>query len=238
MALQKAGWGANFIENHDQPRALSKLVKEKYQTPEAALGIGSLYFFLRGTPFIYQGQELGMLNFKRETIDEFDDISSIDNYHRSIAEGFLKEEAMYFVNQRSRDNSRTPMPWDNTEYGNFSTHKPWLEMTETYPKINAINNPVFKGYQQMIALRQESDIKDLLTFGDITFLDNLPETVIGYKRVLEGHEVYQLTNLSDKAIDVTLEKTINKLYFNSHQDFSNDLTNYHLKPYQSVLFTY
>ncbi|MDN6153926.1 MAG: alpha-glucosidase, partial [Tetragenococcus halophilus] len=118
--IQQAGWAANFIENHDQPRALSKLVHPDFQNARSACGIGALYFFLRGTPFVYQGQELGMINAERRNIEEFDDISSIDNYYRGMEEGYSKEEALHFVNLRSRDNTRSPMPWNNEKYGGFS----------------------------------------------------------------------------------------------------------------------
>lgn len=137
MAIQKYGWGANFIENHDQPRAATKYLKEGRHNAEAVKTLAAMYFFLRGIPFIYQGQELGMVNFERKSVDEFDDISSIDQYHRSIQEGYTAQQALRFVNMRSRDNARTPFPWNHERYGGFSTVKPWLGMTEEYPKINA-----------------------------------------------------------------------------------------------------
>lgn len=237
LALQKAGWGANFIENHDQPRALSKLVDSEHQTAESALGIGSMYFFLRGTPFIYQGQELGMVNFKRKSITEFDDISSIDNYHRSMAEGFSKEEALYFVNERSRDNSRTPMPWDDSQFGDFSPVEPWLNMTSEYPAINTTNNDVFKGYQKMIALRQESEIKDILKLGQISFKETESPEIIFYEREYNHQKIGQITNLSPKIVKVILEKNIEQIYFNSHRDIDISQSVCWLKPYQSILFT-
>ncbi|HCM88716.1 MULTISPECIES: alpha-glucosidase [Vagococcus] len=239
LALQNAGWGANFLENHDQPRALSKFVAKKYQNSEAALGIGSLYFFLRGTPFIYQGQELGMVNAKRKKINQFDDISSIDNYQRSLEEGFSEKKALYFVNQRSRDNSRTPMPWDNSQYGGFSTQIPWLEMTEEYPKINAEENPVFTGYQKMIELRQKSEISQLLKEGSISFLHQyVPANIIAYTRQLKDKEICLYSNFSDQVEKIKLNKTISKLYFNSHQGLENKDNEITLLPYQSILFSY
>ncbi len=234
-ALQKAGWGANFIENHDQPRALSKLVKEGFQTPEAAKGIGVLYFFLRGTPFIYQGQELGMMNAQRTTIDQFDDISSIDNYHRSMQEGFSEEAAMNFVNLRSRDNSRTPMPWDDSQYGGFSTHEPWLEMTEEYPTIHTENNPVLAFYKEMIALRQDSELHEVLTKGTIQFLTEVPENVIAYSRTFNEETIYVYTNLGTTAETIVLPHAVNKLYLTTHnQEISGQ--EIVLAPYQSILF--
>ncbi|MDE7245005.1 MAG: alpha-glucosidase, partial [Oscillospiraceae bacterium] len=106
MALQKHGWGANFIENHDQPRAATKYLRDAQGNSDAVKTLGAMYFFLRGVPFIYQGQELGMTNFERQDISEFNDLSSIDQYNRSILEGFSPEQALNFVNLRSRDNAR------------------------------------------------------------------------------------------------------------------------------------
>ena len=117
--------------------------------------LGAMYFLLRGTPFIYQGQELGMTNFERKSIEEFNDISSIDQYYRAIEEGFTKEEALKIVNLRSRDNSRTPFPWNSSEYGGFSTSKPWLGMIENYKEINAEDqigkeDSIYEFYKRMI----------------------------------------------------------------------------------------
>lgn len=233
-ALQNAGWGANFIENHDQPRALSKLVKKEFQTAEAAKGIGAMYFFLRGTPFIYQGQELGMINAERHHMKQFDDISSIDNFYRAIQEGISEKEALNFVNLRSRDNSRTPMPWDNSQYGGFSNHQPWLAMTEEYPTINAAKNTVLEFYKKMIELRQNSPISPILKTGAIHFLKELPDSIIGYYRELGGEKIYSFTNLSPVSETLIVEKEVEVLYLTSH---STQLLGKEIKlaPYQSIL---
>lgn len=233
-ALQNAGWGANFIENHDQPRALSKLVKKEFQTAEAAKGIGAMYFFLRGTPFIYQGQELGMINAERHHMKQFDDISSIDNFYRAIQEGISEKEALNFVNLRSRDNSRTPMPWDNSQYGDFSNHQPWLAMTEEYPTINAAKNTVLEFYKKMIELRQNSPISPILKTGAIHFLKELPDSIIGYYRELGGEKIYSFTNLSPVSETLIVEKEVEVLYLTSH---STQLLGKEIKlaPYQSIL---
>ncbi|MGX4631350.1 alpha-glucosidase [Carnobacterium divergens] len=233
-ALQNAGWGANFIENHDQPRELSKLVKKEFQTAEAAKGIGAMYFFLRGTPFIYQGQELGMINAERHHMKQFDDISSIDNFYRAIQEGISEKEALNFVNLRSRDNSRTPMPWDNSQYGGFSNHQPWLAMTEEYPTINAAKNTVLEFYKKMIELRQNSPISPILKTGAIHFLKELPDSIIGYYRELGGEKIYSFTNLSPVSETLIVEKEVEVLYLTSH---SMQLLGKEIKlaPYQSIL---
>ncbi|HDO9051103.1 TPA: alpha-glucosidase, partial [Clostridioides difficile] len=137
MYVQEHGWAANFIENHDQPRATTKYLLQYERNDDAVKMLGAMYFFLRGTPFIYQGQELGMTNFKRDTINDFNDLSSIDQYYRSIDEGYSEEEALEFVNLRSRDNARTPFPWADKENAGFSDTTPWLKVIENYKDINA-----------------------------------------------------------------------------------------------------
>lgn len=194
MALQKCGWGANFIENHDQPRATTKYLREDANNPNAVKTLAAMYFFLRGVPFIYQGQELGMQNFKRESIEEFNDLSSVDQYYRSKEEGYSAKEALDFVNLRSRDNARTPFPWNQERYGGFSTVEPWLRVTEEYPVINAESqmgneDSIFWFYKQMIHFRQKGSYRDCFIYGKIQPVSS-SEHVIAYKRYTEDETLY------------------------------------------------
>lgn len=187
MFVQQYGWAANFIENHDQPRATTKYLLENDRNTDAVKMLGAMYFFLRGTPFIYQGQELGMTNFERTSIEEFNDLSSIDQYERALAEGFTEKEAMAFINMRSRDNARTPFHWTNEAYAGFSKHEPWLKMMDTYEQINAkqqLEDPqsVFAFYKQMISFRQTSIYRDCLIYGSIEPLHTNSDELIAYRR--------------------------------------------------------
>ena len=194
LAIQKVGWSANFIENHDQPRATSKYLLDQEANPDAVKTLGAMYFFLRGTPFIYQGQELGMRNFTRSGIEEFDDISSIDQYYRSIEEGCSEEEALHYINLRSRDNARTPFPWKNAKNAGFSNGTPWLKVTEHYPEINAddqVQNPdsIYHFYRHLIELRQNSKFKECLIYGDIMPLETQCQDMIAYMRKTEKETI-------------------------------------------------
>lgn len=187
MFVQQYGWAANFIENHDQPRATTKYLLENDRNTDAVKMLGAMYFFLRGTPFIYQGQELGMTNFERTSIEEFNDLSSIDQYERALAEGFTEKEAMAFINMRSRDNARTPFHWTSEAYAGFSKHEPWLKMMDTYEQINAkqqLEDPqsVFAFYKQMISFRQTSIYRDCLIYGSIEPLHTNSDDLIAYRR--------------------------------------------------------
>lgn len=242
LCMQKSGWAANFIENHDQPRATTKYLKDAANNKDAIKMLGAMYFFLRGTPFIYQGQELGMTNFQRDNIDEFNDISSIDQYYRSIDEGLSEEEALEIINLRSRDNSRTPFPWSDEIYGGFSKVKPWLKMNDNYDVINAANqihqkDSIFSFYQAMIKLRQESIYSDLLIYGEIIPLE-IDENVIAYKRKLDDQEITCYYNFSDKEIGVNIPKNRINPIFNNLEDVKVEKKKLTLKAYQALIVQY
>lgn len=239
LAMQKYGWAANFIENHDQPRATTKYLKEAATNQDAVKMLGAMYFFLRGTPFIYQGQELGMTNFEWECIEDFNDISSIDQYYRSMEEGLTKKEALKVINLRSRDNSRTPFPWSDKAFGGFSKVTPWLKMNDNYHMINVKKQfndaeSVFSFYQKMIKLRQESIYSDLLIYGDIEPLE-APEQVIAYKRRLGIQEINCYYNFSDQEIEIKISKQGAYPIFNNLKEVEIKENTLILKAYQALL---
>ena len=242
MAIQKYGWGANFIENHDQPRSTTKYLLEQQNNKDAIKMLGAMYFLLRGTPFIYQGQELGMTNFERKSIDEFNDISSIDQYYRSIQEGFNEEEALRIINLRSRDNSRTPFPWNSSEYGGFSKVKPWLGMIENYKEINAEAqvgqaDSIYEFYKNMIDFRQNSIYSECLIYGNITVINTENEDVIAYARENGDETIYCYFNFSQKSIFEPLNIKDKKVIFNNLKDVEINAEGIILKPNQALLIT-
>ncbi|MBI5972981.1 alpha-glucosidase [Staphylococcus caledonicus] len=240
-AIQKVGWGANFIENHDQPRAISKLIKDKkYHNYYGGSALGIMYFFLRGTPFIYQGQEIGMTNFERESITQFNDISSIDNYERSLQEGFTPKEALSFVNQRSRDNTRTPMQWNSDIHAGFSDVVPWIELNNNYKDVNVekqINdeNSLFNFYRKMIKLRNDSEYSNALIYGDIHPIWNTSDEVISYYRIFNNLQLQVIVNLSNNEVNQTLGDGNHKVIFNNYKDNNLYEKAISLRPYEAVL---
>ena len=227
------GWSANFLENHDQPRSVSKYIKDsEYQVNGiGAKALAMMYFFLRGCPFIYQGQELGIINAKRTNINQFNDVSSISNYDQMIKLGFSPQKALEYVNLRSRDNARTPFPWNNTVNNGFNQgHQPWIKMNENSLAENAEeqikdSKSVFRFYQKLIKIRKKAENIELLT-GKYTKLNNLPKEIIGYQR---GDHFKVLVNLSSLKVPIEL----------SHYDLL--CSNYEqsgiksLRPYEAVL---
>lgn len=229
--IQKIGWVASFLENHDQPRCIDKLIQRKEdRNYYSKTMLGGMFFYLRGTPFIYQGQEIGMENFTRSSIDEFNDIGSVGQYQRALEEGFTKEEALHFLNLRSRDNTRTPMHWDDSEYAGFSDTTPWIKMMDNYKDINVAQQlseeqSVFHFYQKMIALRKQEPI---LVDGDFEAMINMPDDVIGYSRVSKVGKIHGLCNFSHETLSIKdVEGTV---LLNNYSDYKVG----ELKPYQFV----
>lgn len=231
------GWPANFLENHDQPRSVTKYIKDpKYRNSIGAKALALMYFFLRGCPFIFQGEELGTQNFERKTIDEFDDVSSISNYKRMIDLGYSPSQAIHYVNLRSRDNGRTPFKWDDTVNSGFNEGaKPWIELNNNPDNQNAAEeiidkNSVFNFYKEMIQIRNKSEYEKELIFGKYEQLKELPANIVGYKR---GNHFKVLVNLSAEKVEVSIDDSDVILGNYKQSGFVTDRLI--LKPYEAVL---
>ena len=252
LTQQKYGWGAPFLENHDLPRSLNKFFGEKANETNAKL-LANVFFFLRGTPFIYQGQEIGMDNFVRNDISEFDDIASKDQYQRALGEGFSSEEALYFVNKQSRDNSRTPMQWDNSKNAGFSkdeNSKSWIKLTGSQAATNVADqindkDSIFSHYKKMIDLRQNGKYSDCLTFGDFISVPLENEKFIAYVRKYKNQKVLCISNFSELKQEVKLseiakaigekEIKIGEILINNFDGFEKDGEKVVFEGFQSLL---
>ena len=252
LTQQKYGWGAPFFENHDLPRSLNKFFGEKANETNAKL-LANVFFFLRGTPFIYQGQEIGMDNFVRNGISEFDDIASKDQYQRALGEGFSSEEALYFVNKRSRDNSRTPMQWGNSKNAGFSkdeNSKSWIKLTGSQATTNVADqindkDSIFSHYKKMIDLRQNGKYSDCLTLGDFISVPLENEKIIAYVRKYKNQKVLCISNFSELKQEVKLseiakalgekEIKIGEILINNFDGFENDGEKVAFEGFQSLL---
>ncbi|WP_433750246.1 glycoside hydrolase family 13 protein [Falsibacillus pallidus] len=206
-ALEGSGWNALFIENHDKARVVSTWGNDKEYWRESATAFAAMYFLMQGTPFIYQGQELGMTNVKFETIEEYDDVSFKNMYKFKREEGVAHEEIMEIIWATSRDNSRTPMQWSDEENAGFTTGKPWIGVNPNYVEINVEKqeknpNSVLNFYKKLISLKKSDEI---FTYGTYDLLLPEDKQIYAYTRTLENDKVVIVTNLSDKpASDVEL----------------------------------
>ena len=252
LTQQKYGWGAPFLENHDLPRSLNKFFGEKANETNAKL-LGNVFFFLRGTPFIYQGQEIGMDNFVRNDISEFDDIASKDQYQRALGEKFSTEKALYFVNKRSRDNSRTPMQWNNSKNAGFSENeniKSWIKLTGSQAVTNVKNQlndekSIFAHYKKMIDLRQNGKYSDCLIYGEFIPVPLENEKIIAYVRKYGNQKLLCISNFSELKQEVKLndiakvlgekEITLGEILINNFDKIGKDEKKLNLEGFQSLL---
>jgi trehalose-6-phosphate hydrolase len=206
--MQKGqGWNALFFNNHDQPRALSRFTDDKVYRVESAKLLATTLHGLQGTPYVYQGEEIGMPNPVWKSIDEFRDIESLNMYRILCEQGKSPETALSILQERSRDNSRTPMQWDDSRNAGFTTGTPWLKVDERYSDINVqkeLANPdsIFHHYRKLIALRKEYGI---FIEGVFKRLDDGHPEVFAYARTGDGEALVVVSNFSSKEITFHFE---------------------------------
>ncbi|EOV9657057.1 alpha-amylase family glycosyl hydrolase [Cronobacter turicensis] len=203
QALEGKGWNALYVENHDVTRVVSRWGDTEHHWRESATCIAAMYFLMQGTPFIYQGQEIGMTNTRFASLDDFDDVSAHNKARDLRDQGMREEEIVAFLTRTGRDNSRTPMQWDASPYAGFSTHEPWLKVNPNYEMINVESqqhdpHSVLNFYRQMIHLRKR---EPALIYGRYeTALDD-HEQIYAYRRVLGDEQLVVLCNFSGKAAE-------------------------------------
>ena len=202
-ATKNYGWYPIFFENHDQPRCINHFMPKNADPIKAAKAMATILLTLRGTPFIYQGQELGFTNIAWDSIDKYNDISSHGQYELALKEGFTPEQAMQFVHFFSRDNARTPMQWSNEVNAGFSTNKPWLPVHEDYAECNADvedadKNSVLNYFRKLNDFREHNEI--LLT-GDYEDLLKDDESIFAFSRVSEKSKIYVLVNFTLSKVE-------------------------------------
>ena len=198
------GWNAVFWCNHDQPRVVSRLGDDGTYWRESAKMLGACIHFMRGTPYIYQGEELGMTNAQYTDIAQYRDVESLNYYRILLDEGKTKDEALHILSVRSRDNSRTPMQWSAEDNAGFTSDTPWLAPPANYDTINAAAergeaDSVFHFYQTLIRLRKEMPI---IQKGDIFFLERTNASIVAYERAHAGQKLRVYCNF--RAADVPL----------------------------------
>ena len=232
------GWNAAFWCNHDQPRIVSRLGDDEgAYWKESAKMLATSIHMMRGTPYIYQGEELGMTNAHYTSIDQYRDVESLNYYKILLEEGKTEEEAMKILGERSRDNGRTPMQWDDSQYAGFSSTPPWLSIPDNYQTINAaseIDDPtsIFSYYQELVRLRKA---KKAISEGTITFLETNQDQVMAYKRQYQNQEITVYINFG-KAETTLLAKTagMGKLLGN-YQDIQTEGELLRLRPYEALV---
>ena len=214
------GWNALFWCNHDQPRIVSRLGDEDRYWKESAEMLAASVHLMRGTPYIYQGEEIGMTNPHFDDIRQYRDVESLNYYRILLEQGKTSREAMDILQARSRDNGRTPVQWNAGENAGFTTGTPWIGIDKNYQTINAAaqrNDPdsILAFYKRLIQLRKE---KKVIAEGEIAFLEKENANVLAYRRVLDGEELIVFNNLTGHPAEVHLDE--------AWKNYSILLTNY------------
>lgn len=200
------GWNALFWCNHDQPRVLSRFGDDKNYPTESAEMLATMIHLMRGTPYVYQGEEIGMTNAYFEDISQYKDVESLNYFKILKDEGIPEDEVYEILRCRSRDNSRTPMQWDNSENAGFTTGTPWIEVNKNYKTINADNavknkNSVFHYYKKLIALRKENDV---IAYGSYKPEMEDNTNVFAYSREYEGKKLFVVCNFYGTETKISL----------------------------------
>lgn len=206
----------NIIENHDEPRGASRYLPEHAHNPMGAKMLGTVSLLLRGLPFLYQGQELGMQNCRWDSVEEFDDINTKDQYACAIAAGCTPEQAMDACRRMSRDNARTPMQWSDAENAGFTSGKPWLKVNPNYVTINAARqeqdeDSVLHYYRRLTALRKSDAYREVFTYGSILPMYTDTDSVMAYLRKNKEQRILVAANFADHPVTVTLAQRAKKV---------------------------
>lgn len=231
------GWNALFWCNHDQPRIVSRIGNEKEYRVKSAKCLATAIHGLKGTPYIYQGEEIGMTNAGYTSIDEYMDIESLNYYNILKLQGKSEEEVIRILGAKSRDNSRTPMQWDASENAGFTKGTPWLKVCDRYKEINTESrhepDSVFQYYKELVKLRKELPV---IQKGSVTPLLREDKEILAYKREYQGKELYVFCNFFDGEV---------KVPYSIPEDCKSILSNYGeeisprelvLRPYEAVMF--
>lgn len=237
VLLGDSGWNSLFWNNHDTPRIVSRWGNDQEYRVESAKMFAILLHLMKGTPFIYQGEEIGMTNHPIKNVSEANDIETINLYQERIEEGYDKEDIIKSINTKGRDNARRPMQWDDTEEAGFTRGTPWLSANPNYNRINVKQtlkdkNSVFYTYQKLISLRKENE---LLVFGEFTLLLPKHPTIFAYERTYQNETWLVVANFSEKSTELSLSKQsdIIEPIISNYTKQSYDLSDLHLKPYET-----
>lgn len=235
------GWNALFWCNHDQPRAVSRFGGDQQYRVESAKMLATTLHMMQGTPYIYQGEEIGMTNPDFSSIGDYRDVESLNAYQTLKEEGKSEQEILAILGQKSRDNARSPMQWSSENNAGFTTGTPWIPVAGNYASINAENdlqdpNSIFKHHQALIQMRKKYDI---ITYGDYQLLlENHPK-VFAYKRHWQEQSFIVISNFYAEEVTVNLpiDQIENaQILLSNYPDSDVKSSNLKLRPYESIVY--
>ncbi len=241
--LEGNGWNALFFENHDQPRSVSTWGNDKEYWAESAKCLATLYFLMQGTPFVYQGQEIGMTNVQFPSIEDYNDVAIKNLYKFEIENGKSHDEVMEIIWKTGRDNSRTPMQWSNDFNAGFTTGKPWMKVNQNFRYINvdlALEDPksIYHYYKKLIHLRKTNKV---LVYGSYDLILEKHDQIYAYTRTLKNEKILIMTNLFPQETkfvlpaDLAVEST-ELLISNYEIKNGDDIKKITLSPYEARVY--
>lgn len=242
-SLKEKGWNSLFMNNHDQPRMISRFGDNKKYRVELAKTLATLLHTLPGTLYVYQGEEIGMTNVAFDNIEDYRDIETLNFYHEMTKKGLPKEKIMEAIHRISRDNARTPMQWDDSPYAGFTTGTPWIKINPNYPDINVAHdlkdsNSIFHYYQKIIRLRKENLI---MIYGDYQLILEDDEHIYSYLRTLNKDRLLIILNFFSNQTIFNLPANIDyrdkKLLISNYDiEESEDIKRIYLRPYEARVY--
>ncbi|XMB68094.1 alpha-glucosidase [Mycoplasmatota bacterium zrk1] len=235
---REEGWNSLFLSNHDLPRAVSYFGNEDYRI-ESAKMLSTLIHFMRGTPYIYQGEEIGMTNVKYKDITSYNDVETFNAYEKMISSGISHEEAMESIYIVGRDNARTPIQWDNTKNAGFTDGNPWIGINKNYNEINvkeSLENEhsIFYHYKRLISLRKESNYSNLIVYGDYEIVSENDPDVFSYIRYDGNKTILIVCNFTEKILNRSYDYLVKNNIVNNYRSI-HTLSDIVLEPYESFV---
>lgn len=240
--LKEKGWNSLYLNNHDQPRMVSRFGNDKEYRVESAKMLATLLHTWQGTPYIYQGEEIGMTNVQFKDISEYKDIETLNMYKEKIQQGVPKEVLMKGIYAIGRDNARTPVQWDASKNAGFSQGEPWINVNSNYNDINVESalkdtNSIFYYYQKLIKLRKENEI---IVYGDLKLLYEEDENIFAYIRTYEEKKLLVILNFFEVEVEFKLTEQIEykhaELLISNYEVESNEFSNIILRPYEARVY--
>ena len=238
--LEGEGWNSLFWNNHDLPRIVSRWGNDREYRVESAKMLATLLHGMKGTPYIYQGEELGMTNVRFEDINEYNDIETLNMYKDRISKGYSHDEIMASIYAKGRDNARTPMQWDSTENAGFTTGNPWLAVNKNYKFINAEDclqdkDSIFYHYKKLINIRKHNDT---IIYGNYKLLLPEDKNVFAYSRELNGDKIVVVCNFYNKEINLNFKEDFNnvEILLSNYKDSSILMKDLKLRPYEAIMY--
>lgn len=240
--LYNRAWNPLYWLNHDHPRVMSQYGEPTHYHKESGKMLATSLLMMWGTPFIYNGEEIGMTNADHLTFDDYHDVSTIEKIKKLSDEGHPKEPIERYIKVTSRDNARTPMQWDQTENGGFTTGTPWMKVNPNYQTINVASqledeDSLFNHYRRLIELRRFSEYKDVIVYGDYSLVSEHHPSVYAYMRTYEDRRLLIVSNFFEKPTTICLPDLAAKaLVISNYKDSSMNLSCLELRAYESIVF--